>query len=128
MGTVRIYLPPGGGNGGLPSHVRAYVAGRCRIDPRWHPAKALRGAYGPHPCHSALPDGVEEGAVRQRVGSQRARDTVCFWSTPAVDLLSAPVRPEPAGDGGSAAVGASPVSFLGIVETSCEVCALNEKR
>ena len=101
MGTVRIYLPPGGGNGGLPSHVRAYVAGRCRIDPRWHPAKALRGAYGPHPCHSALPDGVEEGAVRQRVGLQRARDTVCFWSTPAVDLLSAPVRPEPAGEGGA---------------------------
>lgn len=101
VGTVRIYLPPGGGNGGLPSHVRAYVAGRCRIDPRWHPAKALRGAYGPHPCHSALPDGVEEGAVRQRVGSQRARDTVCFWSTPAVDLLSAPVRPEPAGEGGA---------------------------
>ena len=35
--------------------IQLYVAGRCRIDPRWHHVPTITSVYGTHPCHDDLP-------------------------------------------------------------------------
>ncbi len=45
--------------------IKVYVAGRCRLDSRWHKniQESVLKLYGRHPCHDGLPDFVEERAV-----------------------------------------------------------------
>jgi hypothetical protein len=48
------------------SSIKLYVAGRCRVDSRWHKntiQESIVKLYGSHPCHGELPSYVEEMAV-----------------------------------------------------------------
>ena len=85
---------------------------------------------GEGPRDRPSPRAVRSGDLPPAACEEPAQAGTAAAAPPAGELFGegAPSAQEPAGDGGSAAVGASPVSFLGIVETSCEVCALNEKR
>ncbi|GFH53404.1 hypothetical protein CTEN210_09880 [Chaetoceros tenuissimus] len=42
------------------STVKLYIAGRCRLDSRWHDISTAKKRYGTHPCHAELPPWIEE--------------------------------------------------------------------
>lgn len=56
-----------------------YVAGRCKVDDRWHKPEIYKKLYGTHPH---LKDSMD---VERKVCS--TEDTVCFWATNVADLL-----------------------------------------
>lgn len=55
---------------------RVYVAGRCRVDGRWHNPDTYKRIYGQHPH---LKDHTDM--------ETSSDDTVCFWATNVVNLL-----------------------------------------
>jgi len=78
--------------------IQLYVAGRARVDPRWHDTYSF-SRFGTHPHHRELPNGVEETAVDCYFGRRRRRHSVstvekdggsipciCFWSTNSIKL------------------------------------------
>ena len=77
-----------------------YIAGRCRIDPRWHNSQSLAQLYGTHPHLSVLDPYVESTAVDSYFGERNdgvhieGGTTVCFWATNVVDLLELKERGE----------------------------------
>jgi len=56
-----------------------YVAGRCKVDDRWHNPEIYKKLYGTHPHLKECMD-VEHKACSPE-------DTVCFWATNVLDLL-----------------------------------------
>jgi hypothetical protein len=54
---------------------RVYVAGRCRVDGRWHNPIIYERIYGQHPH------------LRDHVDLESSSETVCFWATNVVNLL-----------------------------------------
>lgn len=98
------------------SSLQVYVAGRCRLDSRWHDINAAKRRYGTHPCHksSNLPEWVEKIAEASYFnvkinGSNKTKDnlikdsdhqmqygkkentkheSICFWSTNVLELYS----------------------------------------
>lgn len=54
--------------GGTYESVQVYLAGRCRIDPRWHDARAYSKLYGTHPLLAHLDGSVERSAVEAYFG------------------------------------------------------------
>ena len=56
-----------------------YVAGRCKVDDRWHNPEIYKKLYGIHPH---LKDYIH---VERKACSME--DTVCFWATNVVNLL-----------------------------------------
>ena len=57
---------------------RLYVAGRCRVDGRWHNPDTYKQIYGQH--HPHLKDHVD-------METATSSDTICFWATNVVNLL-----------------------------------------
>lgn len=89
------------------SSLNIYVAGRGRLDSRWHDIHSVKQYYGTHPCHDALPDWVEplveesyflnpartKGAAAAsmvKTGKMKNYETesICFWSTNVLTLYN----------------------------------------
>jgi hypothetical protein len=72
--------------------IQLYVAGRCRLDSRWHDVQTIKNKYNSHPCHDDLPSFVEtrvEDSYFQKVHhhqQQQEDSSVCFWSTNVLTL------------------------------------------
>ncbi len=95
VGTVNV---PAGLN---VASLKMYVAGRSRLDPRWHDVPSITKLYGTHPCHDELPKWLEKMAedscfgfgpssggkpsVTNKNGGGDAR-SICFWSTNVLTL------------------------------------------
>lgn len=91
VGTVLVRHPPNtGSQEKSPPPLRktlksivVYAAGFCRIDPRWHNAKEYANIYGTvHPFIQQVdfdPSLLSHGA---------GKDTVCFWATNGLDLMT----------------------------------------
>jgi hypothetical protein len=88
VGTVRIYqpLPPPPEDGAnvqnlsqnpraLLASAKLVIAGKCRLDSRWHNVKEYRRIYGQHPSLSAS------------LWKEIDPTTVCFWATDPLELL-----------------------------------------
>lgn len=58
---------------------QVYVAGRCKVDDRWHNPVIYKKLYGTHPHLKECMD-IERKACQ-------TDDTVCFWATNVVNLL-----------------------------------------
>ena len=67
------------------SSLQVYVAGRSRLDARWHDIRAIKNRYGSHPCHDALPSWVEQCA-EESCFNKATNESVCFWSTNVMTL------------------------------------------
>lgn len=72
--------------------VHAYVAGRCRIDPRWLNADTYKNIYGIHPNLEGKYEGewdeVDAKAVESQLGpNSEGTTTVCFWATNVMDMM-----------------------------------------
>lgn len=81
VGTVCFQAP----RGSLRS-AQTYVAGRCRIDPRWQNPEKYQKLYGIHPYLESVQD------VETKVVQSDMSNTVCFWATNVVNLLDLPER------------------------------------
>ena len=84
------------------STLKIYLAGRCRLDSRWHDIQSVKKYYGTHPCHDVLPDWVEKVAEEtyfmnmakrksDSVAASRSskivnNESICFWSTNVLTL------------------------------------------
>mmetsp|Transcript_7967 Transcript_7967/g.15002 ORF Transcript_7967/g.15002 Transcript_7967/m.15002 type:complete len:564 (+) Transcript_7967:60-1751(+) len=89
------------------SSLNIYVAGRGRLDSRWHDVQSVKKYYGTHPCHDDLPNWVERfveesyflnPAARKKsnaaAGSLSSKsdksnfetESICFWSTNVLTL------------------------------------------
>jgi hypothetical protein len=85
----------------LLSSVVVYVAGFCRIDPRWHNVSEYTNIYGKvHPFLQLLytqrqfePE-LLTTTTTQEGGGGGADETVCFWATNGVELLDLNERTE----------------------------------
>jgi len=87
--------------------LQIYVAGRSRLDSRWHDIGQITKMYGTHPCHDELPPWVEPFAEDCCFGSssrnvvdesqvekensdyaknRRDSHSICFWSTNVLTL------------------------------------------
>ncbi len=99
VGTINV---PAGLN---VASLKIYVAGRSRLDPRWHDVPSITNLYGTHPCHDELPAWLEKMAEDSCFGSNSVSggkskskssttDTdgdgdarsICFWSTNVLTL------------------------------------------
>eukprot|EP00980_Cylindrotheca_fusiformis_P007809 scaffold1669_cov129-Cylindrotheca_fusiformis.AAC.20 len=64
-----------------------YAAGYCKIDPRWHNAKEYATIYGSvHPFIQQVD--FDSKLLYHGAG----KDTVCFWATNGLDLMTLPER------------------------------------
>jgi hypothetical protein len=70
--------------------VVVYAAGFCRIDKRWHNVSEYTRIYGQmHPFIQQLD--FDAKLLRRNNGNSN-NDTVCFWATNGLDLLTLPER------------------------------------
>lgn len=86
------------------SSLNIYVAGRGRLDSRWHDTQSVKKYYGTHPCHDVIPDWVERLVEESYfLNSARAKksnstpksgtlrndmESICFWSTNVLTLYN----------------------------------------
>jgi hypothetical protein len=75
----------------LLSNVVVYVAGFCKIDPRWHNVAEYSKIYGKvHPFLQLLYSNFDPELLQQPNGDE----TVCFWATDGLELLELTERTE----------------------------------
>lgn len=79
VGTIRLIPKEGVDPRAWFASAQVYVAGRCKVDDRWHNPVIYKKLYGTHPHLKECMD-VERKAVA-------TEDTVCFWATNVVNLL-----------------------------------------
>ncbi|KAL3943955.1 MAG: hypothetical protein SGBAC_001989 [Bacillariaceae sp.] len=93
VGTVLIRHPPSKDSKTPPplrktlKSIVVYAAGFCRIDPRWHNATDYSRIYGSvHPF-------IQQVDFDAKLLSHGAgKDTVCFWATNGLELMTLPER------------------------------------
>mmetsp|Transcript_889 Transcript_889/g.1732 ORF Transcript_889/g.1732 Transcript_889/m.1732 type:complete len:488 (-) Transcript_889:765-2228(-) len=93
VGTVLVRHPPSSDSKPPPplrktlKSIVVYAAGFCRIDPRWHNATEYARIYGSvHPF-------IQQVDFDAKLLSHGAgNDTVCFWATNGLELMSLPER------------------------------------
>ncbi|CAJ1934216.1 unnamed protein product [Cylindrotheca closterium] len=94
VGTVLVRHPPSKEDSKPPPPLRktlksivVYAAGFCRIDPRWHNATEYARIYGSvHPF-------IQQVDFDAKLLSHGAgTDTVCFWATNGLELMTLPER------------------------------------
>lgn len=67
--------------------IQLYVAGRCRLDARWHDVQTIKSKYNTHPCHDNLPLLVEKMVEDSYFHKKHHQDSsICFWSTNVITL------------------------------------------
>jgi hypothetical protein len=85
VGSIRIFSDKHSNNSlrSVVSSAVIYVAGFCRIDPRWHNVAQYSKMYGKrHPQLEELYRKFDPALL-----SQGGEDTVCFWATQGLELL-----------------------------------------
>jgi len=55
VGTIRLQCQHSNSIHDRIQSLHVYIAGRCRIDPRWHDSDTASRLYGTHPCLAELP-------------------------------------------------------------------------
>lgn len=80
VGTIRIVGPKDSIDPRASfQSAQVYVAGRCKVDDRWHNPEIYKKLYGTHPHLKECVDAERKACT--------AEDTVCFWATNVVELL-----------------------------------------
>jgi hypothetical protein len=95
VGSVLVRHPPGAGNQDNPppplrktlKSIVVYAAGYCRIDPRWHDSKEYATLYG-----SVHPFIQQVDFDSKLLAHGAGKDTVCFWATNGLELMTLPER------------------------------------
>ena len=59
-----------------------YLAGKCRLDTRWHNYQKITELYGTHPILENLP--IKDPTHKE---NSQSKQTVCFFATDFVDLM-----------------------------------------